>query len=229
MVLLGVTGIVGYHYFFFLSLRYTEVANTAIINALSPVMMAVVGGVFVRESLRGRNYLGMGLCFVAVLMLLCDGQPGTFLDWDLNRGDLSMLVAVISWCVYAIIVKRLSATSSSYSLTVYATVFGLFCLLLWIPPQDTVSVLAEARPETIYAVLYMGLFGSGVGYLTYNLSVRTIGPTRTSSFVYSVVPILVAVLAWLLFDQHITAGMIVSAGMILVGLRLMMASNNEAR
>ena len=42
LILLGLFGIVGYHYFLFLSLRYTEVANTAIVNALSPLVTAVL-------------------------------------------------------------------------------------------------------------------------------------------------------------------------------------------
>ena len=37
LLLLGLTGIVGYHYFFFMGLSYTQTANTAIINALNPV------------------------------------------------------------------------------------------------------------------------------------------------------------------------------------------------
>jgi len=37
LILLGLFGIVGYHYFFFVSLRFTKVTNAAIINALNPI------------------------------------------------------------------------------------------------------------------------------------------------------------------------------------------------
>ncbi len=40
---------------------------------------------------------------------------------------------------------------------------------------------------TLLPVLYTGICGSGLGYLLYNLSIRKIGPARTSSFVYSVI------------------------------------------
>mgnify|MGYP001276139156 CR=1 FL=1 len=205
-----------------MSLRYTETANAAIINALSPVVSALVGAVLIQEWLRFRHYLGTGLCVVGVLILLCDGQPKNLFHGDLNRGDLLMLAAVISWCVYGVIVKRMSSVYSSYLLTFYATVFGLVCLLLWVPMDETAKLLLAARPETIYALLYMGFLGSGIGYLTYNFSVRYIGPTRTSSFVYSVVPIFVAVLAWCLLGQQITVVMSLSAVLILAGLGLMM-------
>ena len=68
-----------------------------------------------------------------------------------------------------------------------------------------------------------GVCGSGLGYLLYNLSIRKIGPTRTSSFVYSVIPLIVAVLALLFFQQPITPIMIGSLVLILIGLQMMLA------
>lgn len=224
MMLLGATGIVTYHYFFFLSLRFTDVANTAIINALSPVVTAFTAAILIGEWLSQKNYLGLGFCFLAVLTLLCEGEPRRLISWDFNRGDLFMLAAVGSWTIYAIVVKRLSSRYSSYTVTFYATLFGVGCLLVLVPLDEAVVLLKQSTPATRYAVLYMGVFGSGIGYLTYNLSVRHIGATRTSSFVYSVIPILVAVFAWVLLGQGITGVMVASAVMILLGLRLMMNS-----
>ena len=65
----------------------------------------------------------------------------------------------------------------------------------------------------------MGVFASGLGYLTYNLSIERIGPTRTSSFVYSTVPVFVAALATVFFAEAITTIMVASTVLILIGLR----------
>ena len=65
-LLLGLFGIVGYHYFFFLSLRYTEVANTAIINALSPVLTGVAAALLIKERLSRANYAGLVIAFAVV-------------------------------------------------------------------------------------------------------------------------------------------------------------------
>jgi drug/metabolite transporter (DMT)-like permease len=61
------------------------------------------------------------------------------------------------------------------------------------------------------------------------LSIREIGPTRTSSFVYSVIPLIVAVLAFVFFDQAITPVMIASMVLILIGLRMMLIAKGPAR
>jgi drug/metabolite transporter (DMT)-like permease len=74
----------------------------------------------------------------------------------------------------------------------------------------------------------MGVGASGIGYLLFNLSVAKIGPTRTAGFVYSLVPVFVAILALLFFAETITLVMIASGGLILLGLRLMMQTGSSS-
>ncbi|MEE9267444.1 MAG: DMT family transporter, partial [Gammaproteobacteria bacterium] len=216
-------GIVGYHYFFFLSLRYTEVANTAIINALSPVLTGVAAALLMKERLSRGNYAGLVVAFLGVLILLSDGDIETILAVRFNKGDLLMLLSVISWVVYALLIRSMLDRYSGFTLTFYATLFGVLMLLFLAPLEAPLGEIQAISRASLLSVLYMGICGSGLGYLLYNLSIREIGATRTSSFVYSVIPLMVAVLALLIFRQPITPTMIASMVLILVGLHMMLA------
>lgn len=220
--LLGLFGIVGYHYFFFLSLRYTEVANTAIINALSPVLTGAAAALLLKERLGRKNYVGIFIAFLGVLILLSGGDIETLLAVRFNRGDLLMILSVASWVVYALMIRSLLNRYSGFTLTFYATLFGVLILVFIAPQETSLESLRAISRASWLSVIYMGICGSGLGYLLYNLSIREIGPTRTSSFVYSVIPLMVAVLALLFFDQPITPIMIASMALILVGLHLML-------
>ena len=222
-MLLGLFGIVGYHYFFFLSLRYTEVANTAIINALSPVLTSVAAAVLIRERLSRGNYAGVLVAFIGVLLLLSRGDSDTIVSLRFNKGDLLMLLSVISWVVYALLIRSLLDRYSGFTLTFYGTLFGVVMLLFLAPWEAPLGDIRDISRASLLSVIYMGVGGSGLGYLLYNLSIREIGPTRTSSFVYSVIPLIVAVLALLFFQQPITPIMIASMILILIGLRMMLA------
>ena len=222
-LLLGLFGIVGYHYFFFQSLRYTEVANTAIINALSPVLTSLAAAVLIKERLSRGNYAGVLVAFIGVLLLLSRGDSNTILDLRFNKGDLLMLLSVISWMVYALLIRSMLDRYSGFTLTFYATLFGVVILLVLAPWEAPLADIQEISRASLLAVVYMGICGSGLGYLLYNSSIREIGPTRTSSFVYSVIPLIVAVLALIFFQQPITPIMIVSMIFILIGLRMMLA------
>ncbi len=220
--LLGLSGIAGYHYFFFLSLRYTEVANTAIINASSPVLTGFVASLLLGERLGWRNYLGIGLTFSGVVVLLTRADPNRIVDWQFNTGDLLMLMAVVCWVIYALLLKTLVTRYSSFTLTYYGVLSGVAILALLALVEQPFAQVSAMSAASWYSILYMGLFASGIGYLLYTYSVASLGPTRTAGAVYALVPVFVVVLAWLFFDQPITAPMMLSMTLILTGLRLIL-------
>ncbi|MBD2105873.1 DMT family transporter [Nodosilinea sp. FACHB-13] len=223
MVLLGLFGVVGYHYFFFSSLRYTATANTAIINAFNPVVTGVMAALFIGERLSRRQYGGIALALLGVLTLLTRGNITTLLTLKLNRGDGLMLCAVLCWVVYSLIIKQLSQRYSGLTITFYAAVAGVGQLLVLASLERWWLQLATLSLASSIAILYMGVAASGVAYLLFNLSIQQVGPTRTASVVYSLVPIFVAGLAWLFFREPLTATMVASMGLILLGVNVVLS------
>jgi drug/metabolite transporter (DMT)-like permease len=219
LLFLGLSGIVWYHYFFLLSLRYTEVANTAIINASSPILTGIMAAVFIKERLQFKNYAGVAGAFVGVIILLIRGSIHNLIGMKMNVGDAIMLLAVFSWVVYALIVKTLIRKYSGFTITFYASLFGVVLLSFLALSENVSEQVRNISSASLFGVLYMGICASGLGYFLYNLSIREIGPTKTSSFVYSLVPILVAILAFLFFRQPITLVMVSSMILIFIGLR----------
>lgn len=223
MALLGLFGVVGYHYFFFSSLRYTATANTAIINAFNPVVTGVMAALFIGERLTRRQYGGIVLALLGVLTLLTRGNITTLLTLELNRGDGLMLCAVLCWVVYSLIIKQLSQRYSGLTITFYAAVAGVGQLLVLASLERWWLQLATLSLSSAIAILYMGVAASGVAYLLFNLSIQQVGPTRTASVVYSLVPIFVAGLAWLFFREALTATMVASMGLILLGVNVVLS------
>jgi drug/metabolite transporter (DMT)-like permease len=218
MALLGLFGVVGYHYFFFLSLRYTATANTAIINAFNPVLTGIMAALFIGERLTRRQYGGIVLALLGVLTLLTRGNITALLALALNRGDGLMLGAVLCWVVYSLIIKQLSQRYSGLTITFYAAVAGVGQLLVLASLEGWWGQLGALSVASWLAIAYMGIAASGIAYLLFNLSIQRIGPTRTASTVYSLVPIFVAALAWVFFREPLTGVMALSMGLILLGL-----------
>ena len=228
LVLLGIFGIVGYHFFFFSALRHTAIANTAIINALIPIVTAAMAAIFINERLRPINYAGIAVAVCGVIVLLVKGDIHNLIGLRINLGDGFMLMAVANWVVYALLVKKLSEKYSSFTITFYATLFGTFLLAVLAFTENFIGQIREISAASFWSIIYMGVGVSGIGYLLFNLSVAKIGPTRTAGVVYSLVPVFVAILALLFFAEAITFVMIASGGLILIGLRLMMQSGSSS-
>ena len=219
-LLLALFGVIGYHYFFFTSLKYTIVANTGIINGFSPVFTAFFAAIFLREKLTKKNYLGISLALMGILILITHGKVQTILSFNFNYGDLFMLLAVISWVVYSLLIKKLSKKYEIFTLTFYATFSGVIILFFLASFEQSFYHIMSISKTSFFAILYMGIGASGIGYLLYNLSIKDIGPTKTATLVNSAVPFFVAILSVLFFQESITFIMIISGILIVAGLYL---------
>ena len=222
-VLLGFFGIVGYHFFFFSSLKYTSVINTGIIHAFSPVLTGVIAAIFIKERLSKKNYFGIFLAFSGVLILITKGDVQTLFDLSFNFGDILMLLAVLSWAIYSLIVKEMSKRYNSFTLIFYATLSGVIMLLFLALSEGGITQVQNISLRSIMSIVYMGIFASGIGYLLYNYSIKELGPTKTSSIVYSIATILVTVFSFVFFKETVTFSMIVSAIFIISGLHAMLS------
>ncbi|MGC1305795.1 MAG: DMT family transporter [Phormidesmis sp.] len=229
LFLLGTFGVVGYHFFFFSSLRYTAVANSAIINAFNPVVTGFLAAVLLKERLALRNYLGGAIAILGVLILLTGGNLISLFQLQLNVGDLLMLCAVICWACYSVLLRHLGKRYSGLAMSYYGALFGVVQLLVLELPNLIATGFPMLSLPSILGVLYMGVGASGIGYLLFVLSTQRIGPTKSTSIVYSGVPIWVALLAYLFFSEPVTPWMVVSMGLILVGLRVVLQPAKLAR
>ncbi len=229
LVLLGLFGIVGYHTFFFVALRHTAVANTAILNSLSPIATGVAAAILLGERLSPTRVGGVVLAFVGVLLLLTRGSLQALTTLELRSGDGWMLVSVASWVAYSLLVKGLVERYSSLVLTWYASLAGVALLIPLSFTEPVLSQLAGLSTTALLSLLYMGLAASGLGYWLYNLSIERLGPTRTAAVVYSVVPLLVIPLAFLAFGEAVHPSMGLSGLVIVVGLNLTLRERTPAR
>lgn len=227
LFLLGTTGVVGYHFFFFYSLRYTVVANSAIINAFNPVITGFLAAVLLKETLDMRNYVGGAIAILGVLVLLTNGNLASLRQFQFNSGDILMLCAVVCWAFYSILLRHLGKRYSGLSMSYYGALFGVLQLLILVAPEVLKSGIPSLSLPSVLGVIYMGIGASGIGYLLFTISTQHIGPTKSTSIVYSGVPVWVALLAWLFFKEPVTPWMIVSMGLILLGLRTVLQPNRE--
>ena len=219
LVLLGTTGVIGYHVFFFASLRYTVLANSAIINAFNPVVTGFLAAVTLKERLAWQNYVGGAIAILSILILLTSGNLAALLQLQFNAGDLLMLCAVVCWACYSILLRHLGERFSGLAMSYYAALFGVVQLIALVLPALLKTGLPSLSLATILGILYMGIGASGIGYLLFTLSTQRIGPTKSISIVSSGVPVWVALLAWLFFKEPVTPWMLLSMAFILFGLR----------
>jgi drug/metabolite transporter (DMT)-like permease len=213
---LGVVGHLLYQYFFIGGLARTSVANSSLMLAATPVVIALVSAVLGQDRVGRLHWLGAALSMAGIYVVV--GHGAAF-DPASLVGDLMMFGAVCCWAIYTIGARHLMMRHSPVGVTGLSMAIGtiLYVPLAWSPIRlvDWANVSLAAW----LAVLYSALFALCVAYTIWYAAVRQIGSARTS--VYSnLVPLVAMVTAVVFLGEPLSPSKIAGAGAVLIGVAL---------
>ncbi|NQV58411.1 MAG: EamA family transporter [Alphaproteobacteria bacterium] len=102
----GVGGLFGYHFFYFLALRQAPVVEASLIAYLWPLLIVVGSALLPGERLRWWHVLGAaaGLCGSA--LLITDGRGLAGFKSEFTLGYVMALGCAVTWSVYSILNRR---------------------------------------------------------------------------------------------------------------------------
>lgn len=218
---LGLGGTFLYHILFFMSMGLSTAINASVIGASMPGFTALFAIFLLKERITPLQALGMVLAFVGVLAVASNGSWYILSHMQFNTGDLYMLAAVLCFSLYSISIRvaMLRYKISPYMMTAYtfltcaaaATPFGVY---------DAVTGKLDHVSMTAWlSVAYMAVFASVMGYLFQMISVRYIGPARTSIFM-NLTPVFATIMAYVFLGETITLHKEIFALLILGGVYL---------
>jgi drug/metabolite transporter (DMT)-like permease len=213
---LAIVGHTLYQYFFIGGLARTSVANSSLMLAATPVVIALLSAVLGQDRISRRHWAGAALSMLGIYIVV--GNGASFGARGL-AGDLMMLGAVFCWAVYTIGARQLMMRHSPVGVTGISMAIGtlLYVPLVW---RDVRSVnWAAVSTTTWLALIYSALFALCVAYTIWYAAVRQIGSARTS--VYSnLIPLVAMMTAVVFLGEPLSVSKIVGAFAVLVGVAL---------
>lgn len=200
------------------ALRYTLAANVSILVASAPIWTAVLAHFFLPGSRLSRNIVwGFLVAFVGVAMVVFNGA--VVLKFN-PLGDVLSICAALSWAVYSMLVTRFIDRFSSFFLMRRLALYGLVTTLplLFIEgaPMPWATLL---EPKMFLSVLFLGIIGSGIAYVTWNMATRSLGIVRVSNYIYAN-PFVTLVTAAIFLGEPITVMGVAGAALIIFGVIL---------
>ena len=195
---LGVIGNTFYQTAFMIGLSLTTATNSAMIVAILPVIVAVLGTVLGIERATPLMWLGVILGTAGVMLVVT--AHGVRFDSSGLRGDLLVLLATLFWSFYTVGVLRAGRGVHPFQITAITAAAGTPGLLLLGLPgllrEDWSAVSAATWGGLAYAALLSLVFA----YILYNRAVQGIGSGRTA--IYNCLTPLVAMLvAWMTLGE----------------------------
>lgn len=213
---LGLVGHFMYQYFFIGGLARTTVANSSLMLAATPVVIALVSAAIGQERIGRLHWLGAALSVAGIYVVVGQGMA---LGSSTLAGDLMMFVAVCCWAVYTLGARQLMLRHSPVGVTGFSMAIGT---AIYVPVMLR-NVLAvdwtAIGAGTWMALVYSALFALCVAYTIWYVAVREIGSARTS--VYSnLVPIVAMLTAVVFLGEEMTTGRLLGAAAVLIGVAL---------
>jgi drug/metabolite transporter (DMT)-like permease len=214
--LLGLVGHTAYQYFFIGGLARTSVANSSLMLAATPVVIALISAAMGHERIGRLHWLGAALSVVGIYLVVGRGPKSGGAS---VVGDAMMFAAVVCWAIYTLGARHLMLRHSPVGITGLSMAIGtaiyvpLLSINLWRTQWGTLTV------GTWAALLYSALFALCVAYSIWYIAVREIGSARTS--VYSnLVPIVAMVTAIITLGEKLTPTRLTGAAAVLLGVAL---------
>lgn len=185
LLLLGLLGVGGYNTFAYLALQYTTATNATLLNSFIPVVTIAISWAFLGRHLRRPQAIGVLISLAGALTIVSRGDPGVLAHLNLNVGDLWMLLAVLDWAIYTVALAWRPAGVHPMLMLAATTAIGLAALA----PAYAWELLVQGRamnvhPQSLIALLYVGVFPSFVGYIFYNRGVGEVGANKASLFIH---------------------------------------------
>jgi drug/metabolite transporter (DMT)-like permease len=112
---LGLYGLFGYHFAYFMALRLAPPVEAGLIAYLWPLLIVLMAGLLPGERLRGRQVAGALLGFAGAGLIVIGNAPGRGLRFEGQYlpGYAFALLCALIWSSYSVLSRRAAAVPTS--------------------------------------------------------------------------------------------------------------------
>ncbi|QGQ99356.1 DMT family transporter [Paenibacillus psychroresistens] len=188
----------------------------SILNATTPLWTIVVGTLFFQTITNRMQWIGMGIAFIGLIVLL-GINPKSIISVDF-LGFICMITATLCYAVGSQLSKRLKGVS------MYQITFGtLLCSMLGSGSVafsvEQISLPNLASLTNIVMLIGLGVFGSGIAYILFYFMVQKGSPEFATMVTYFI-PASAIIWGSTLLNEQIHWSLLMGLAFILGGVFL---------
>ena len=211
LVLVTVSGLMLSLHFaaFILAVKFTTVANATFLVNTSPVWLAALSPVLLKERTTSRESIGVIIGTIGILLVANGGNGFQYFGLP----DISALLAALFISFYSIIgrlLRRRGVSTACYTAYVYSTASVVAILLAQVSGS---SIFRTYNVTNTIAILGLAFVPTMLGHSLYNYSLGSVKIVTANLFPL-MEPIIASVLAVVLFRE--TPGIIQLVGYIVI-------------
>jgi len=218
-ILLGITSVTIFNSIVYYSLNFTQVISGVLMISTIPVMIMFISSILKIEKTNIFQILGVICSFIGVILIITKANFDLLVNLDFNKGDLTMVLAMLSWATYSALLKKRKHELSQLSLLEVIITFGLIFLIPIYITEYSLGFKINLNKPFILVLIYVVLFPGLAAFICWIKGISLIGPNRSGVFLH-LMPILSALMAMIIFKEKFMLYHLLGAIFILFGIIL---------
>ena len=218
LILLSLLGVATFNTLVYTGLQWTIALNAFLMQSMMPVLIVALSFLIFRETITPVQALGIAISLAGAVTIIARGDPGVLLSLSVNRGDILVFVAVVSYAGYSVMLRK---RPPIHPLSFLAVTFAVGTLVL-LPFYLWEALLVRGFSVTIQVLLavgYVAVFPSIVSYFCFNRGVELAGANRAGLFLH-LMPVFGSLMAVLFLGESLEWFHGVGIGAIALGIVL---------
>tara|TARA_B100000686_G_scaffold324128_1_gene379536 strand:- start:239 stop:1135 length:897 start_codon:yes stop_codon:yes gene_type:complete len=223
VLILGITSITLFNSIVYYSLQFTQVISGVLMISTIPVMIIFFSSLLKIEKTNFYQIMGVIFSMLGVIVIVTQLNVEKIKGFSFNKGDLSIIIAMLSWALYSALLKKKKLELSQISLLQVIISSGLvFLFPIYIIEMNQGRFVTLELPF-ILTLIYVVLFPGLASFICWIKGIGLIGANRSGIFLH-LMPIFSTILAILIFNEkfmifHLVGAILIISGIILSSKR----------
>ena len=224
MTVISILGVTIFNSFTYISLQTTLVINSTLMASVAPVMMIGFSWLIFRTKTTTLQFTGIILSLLGAFAIILKGNLNNLYNLYFTAGDLWMLGAVVSWCLYSVLLKKIDSKTSQLANLEVMIIIGVIFIIPFYIMESFNSTYLPSTGLDLAIISYVAVFASIVAFFSWNKGVSIIGPNRASLFLH-LIPVFSAIWAVSFLNEkfaffHVIGVLFILSGIILSNIKL---------
>ncbi|OLY95003.1 drug/metabolite-transporting permease [Cnuella takakiae] len=196
--------------------KFIPAGLAAIIGAIFPLWLVVIGFVVDKTRPTKKAMLGLGIGFAGICVIFYEHLSELF-NPDFLFGILISVFATWTWAMGTLYIKKHAASFNPYfSLGLQMAISGTF-LYAVMAATDTAIPLAAIPWQSWAAILYLTVFSSILSFVAYLYALQKLPTAQVSLYAY-INPLVAIVFSALFFGEPLTVFIVAGTLITLYGV-----------
>jgi drug/metabolite transporter (DMT)-like permease len=200
------------------ALTTTSASNSGWIIAVTPLVLAVVSFLALRERLGWSAVAGIAVALLGVLLLVSRGRLRD-LGTLQTTGDWLMLVSTLTWAIYTVVMRDVARRCNPLAVTFGVMLAAAVITGVLLPLTGDPSRMRSLSPRGVLALLYLGIAGLALGNWFWQVGIAAVGAARAGLYLY-LEPLATVALAVPLLGEPFGVFTALGGGLVLAGVYL---------